>query len=87
MHCRQWASAAATTRRAAAVVADALHRRATMSDRIALALRGWDGHFSMAHALQVGHRRSAVPQERPKPAIPIRLRMSGIAARGAVCRG
>lgn len=40
------------------MLAGALHRRATLSDRIALALRGWDGHFLMAHALQVGHPSS-----------------------------
>ena len=68
---RHYAAGEATARRAADVVGAALQRRATLSDRIALALRGWDGHFLTAHALQV----RPAPRLLPSPSHPTTSRL------------
>jgi hypothetical protein len=52
--CRQGATDRSTARRAEEVLSEALHRRATLSNRMRLALCGWDNHYILAHALQVG---------------------------------
>ena len=50
---RHHAALAVTTRQATEAMAAALQRRGSLSLRLMAALAGWDGHYLLAHALQV----------------------------------
>lgn len=51
---RHHAALVVATRQATAAMAAALQRRGSLSLRLTAALSGWDGHYLLAHAIQVG---------------------------------
>lgn len=53
---RHHAALAVATRQATAAMAAALQRRGSLSLRLTAALSGWDGHYLLAHAIQVQTR-------------------------------
>ncbi len=51
---RHHAALVVATRQATAAMAAALQRQGSLSLRLTAALSGWDGHYLLAHAIQVG---------------------------------